>query len=279
MQEEGGRSGAGERGGDLAADDPRLAHARQDDPAAAVEQAGGSPARTGRRCGRRAREIGRALPSRRHLAGRGSTASCLDRLRARRRAGVADRRGSLRRSAFDRARQRWSRAAAAEQRSRRQGVGASLFAGAASSCTSRKTPSTPAATPAAASGSMYCDRPEDMPSPPPGSCRLCVTSKMTGDAQGAQHREGAHVDDEVVVAEAESAFGHDDPIVARRQHLVDGVPHVAGGEELSLLQVDHASRLRRGDDADRSGGRGTPESAARRRRRRPGPPGPPRGCR
>ena len=37
-----------------------------------------------------------------------------------------------------------------------------------------------AATPADASGTMYCARPAVTPSPAPGSCRLWVTSKMTG---------------------------------------------------------------------------------------------------
>ena len=42
------------------------------------------------------------------------------------------------------------------------------------------TPSTPAATPAEASGSMNSAWPAVTPSPAPGSCRLCVTSKTTG---------------------------------------------------------------------------------------------------
>src|SRR4029077_9493365 len=54
----------------------------------------------------------------------------------------------------------------------------SAFAGL--SCTSRKIPSTPAATPARASGSINSGCPPlDFPSPP-GSCTECVTSNTTG---------------------------------------------------------------------------------------------------
>ncbi len=48
------------------------------------------------------------------------------------------------------------------------------------SCTSMKTASTPQATPARASGSMNSDCPPVALPNPPGSCRLCVTSKTTG---------------------------------------------------------------------------------------------------
>src|SRR6266853_889959 len=48
------------------------------------------------------------------------------------------------------------------------------------SCVSRKIPSTPAATPARASGSMNCGWPPLAWPCPPGSCTECVTSKTTG---------------------------------------------------------------------------------------------------
>src|SRR5262245_11337049 len=48
------------------------------------------------------------------------------------------------------------------------------------SWTSMNTPSTPAATPALARCGMYCGWPPELCPWPPGSCRLCVTSKITG---------------------------------------------------------------------------------------------------
>jgi hypothetical protein len=67
-------------------------------------------------------------------------------------------------------------------------------------------------------------------------------------AERAQQREGAHVDDEVVVPEAVAAFGHEDPRVAGLDDLVDRVAHVSGREELPLLDVHHAAGARRGHE-------------------------------
>ena len=64
----------------------------------------------------------------------------------------------------------------------------------------------------------------------------------------AHHRERAHVDDQVVVAEAGAALGDEDARVARVDDLGDRVPHVVGREELALLDVDDAAGLRRGDE-------------------------------
>ena len=47
-----------------------------------------------------------------------------------------------------------------------------------------------------------------------------------GAAERAQHRKGAHVHDEVVVAERETALGDDDARIAARRDLLDRVPHV-----------------------------------------------------
>src|SRR5207249_11448182 len=58
--------------------------------------------------------------------------------------------------------------------------GPSERAAAGLSCVSRKTPSTPAATAARASGSMNCGCPPLERPCPPGSCTECVTSKTTG---------------------------------------------------------------------------------------------------
>ena len=95
---------------------------------------------------------------------------------------------------------------------------------------------------------MNSARPAVTPSPPPGNCRLCVTSKTTGDAEAAHHRKRAHVDDEVVVAEREAALGHEHALVAGRAHLVDRVPHVERRQELALLEVDDPAGLRGRDD-------------------------------
>ena len=120
------------------------------------------------------------------------------------------------------------------------------------------TPSTPAATPADASGSMNSACPAVTPSPAPGSCRLCVTSKTTGTPRLADHRERAHVDDEVVVAEREAALGDEHAIVAGLAHLGDGMPHVERREELTLLDVHDAP----------GGGRGGEEVGLPRQKRR-----------
>ena len=69
-----------------------------------------------------------------------------------------------------------------------------------------------------------------------------------GVAERAHDRKRAHVDDEVVVAEAEAALGDEDALVAGGRDLGDRVPHVAGREELALLDVDDAAGARRGDE-------------------------------
>jgi hypothetical protein len=61
-----------------------------------------------------------------------------------------------------------------------------------------------------------------------------------GIAERTQNRKRAHVDDEVVIAEAEPALGDDHARVAGGRHFRDGVPHVLGREELSLLDIDDA---------------------------------------
>ena len=60
-------------------------------------------------------------------------------------------------------------------------------------------------------------------------------------AERAQHRKGAHVHDQVVVAEARAALGDDDLLVAGGGDLGDDVAHVGRREELSFLDVDDAS--------------------------------------
>ena len=108
------------------------------------------------------------------------------------------------------------------------------------------------------------------PSPAPGSCRLCVTSKTTGKPELAHHREGPHVDDEVVVAEVTPRSVTKTFALPAAIDLGDRMSHVFRRQELSLLDVHRAAGLARPPPAGRSGARGTPESAERRRpRRRP----------
>ena len=103
------------------------------------------------------------------------------------------------------------------------------------------TASAPAATPAEASGSMYCARPAVTPSPAPGSCRLCVTSKTTG-SRAPEHGQRPHVDDQVVITETDAALGDEHRLVALGGDLLDYVPHVRRREELPLLDVDGLAR-------------------------------------
>src|SRR5256885_3602268 len=58
-------------------------------------------------------------------------------------------------------------------------------------------------------------------------------------AAGVAHRgEPAHVEDEVVVAEAEAALADEDLLVAGASRLLDDVLHLPGREELALLDVE-----------------------------------------
>src|SRR6185503_4994790 len=61
-------------------------------------------------------------------------------------------------------------------------------------------------------------------------------------------RYAAKVDDQVVIAEARAALGYHHPFVGLRSRLLDRVLHIAGGEELTLLDVHRAAGARRFDD-------------------------------
>ena len=89
--------------------------------------------------------------------------------------------------------------------------------------------------------------PPETPLAAEGVCTEWVPSKTTG-AKAAHDGERAHVDDEVVVAEAGSALGEEDAGVAGRRDLFDGVVHVPGGDELAFLDVDGAAGLCGGDE-------------------------------
>jgi hypothetical protein len=69
-----------------------------------------------------------------------------------------------------------------------------------------------------------------------------------GAARGAQDRERAHVDDEIVVAERDAALADEQRLVARRACLVDDAHHLPRREELAFLQIDGLAEARDGDD-------------------------------
>ena len=164
MEEPGRGAGARERRGNLAADDAGLAHAGDDHASAALVAADRARARSRRRCDRSGC---RSRPPR--CAGPCGRARAPDIVSAFMR-GLAS---------VDLVAMAWTGpgdGAAASSRSSRSAFCASLFARSGRSWTSMKTPSTPAATPAEAIGSMNSACPAVTPSPAPGSCRLCVTS-------------------------------------------------------------------------------------------------------
>ena len=98
-------------------------------------------------------------------------------------------------------------------------------------------------------------------------------------AEFVQDREGAHVDDEILVAEGGAAFGEDDFVVAGGGDFFDDVGHVPRGDELGFLDVDDAAGFGGGERGDRSGARGRREFAGCRRLRRRARPGRRRECR
>ena len=61
--------------------------------------------------------------------------------------------------------------------------------------------------------------------------------------EAAHDGQRAHIDDEVVVAEARAAFGEEDAGIAALANLLDGMAHVPWGDELALLHVDCTSGL------------------------------------
>ena len=66
-----------------------------------------------------------------------------------------------------------------------------------------------------------------------------------GVAGRRQDREGAHVGDQGVVAEAHAALAHQHVLVARARDLGDHVLHVPGRQELALFYVDGLAGLAR----------------------------------
>ena len=69
-----------------------------------------------------------------------------------------------------------------------------------------------------------------------------------GIAEFGEDGKGAHVDDEVIVAEACATFGEDDFPVAGGSDFFGNVAHVPGRKELSLLYVDDATGFGGGEE-------------------------------
>ncbi len=69
-----------------------------------------------------------------------------------------------------------------------------------------------------------------------------------GVAELLEDREGAHVDDEVVVAERGSALSEDNVGIAGGGDFFGNVAHIPWGEELGLLDIDDASGFRGGEE-------------------------------
>src|SRR5206468_7783703 len=79
----------------------------------------------------------------------------------------------------------------------------------------------------------------------------------------AHDREGAHVRNQVVVAERGAAFAHEDVVFsARLARLFHHVLHFGRRQELALLDVDRSSRC--GDDVYEIGLAGRPDRKSTR---------------
>ena len=117
-------------------------------------------------------------------------------------------------------------------------LGPSLRASSGRGCVSRKRPSQPAATAARA---RYGTMRRSPPLRSPGAAwHLYAVSgvKDHGTAQILHPRDRAHVADQHAVAERGAALGQQQVATADLLHLADDVPHVPGGHELPLLDVD-----------------------------------------
>ena len=69
-----------------------------------------------------------------------------------------------------------------------------------------------------------------------------------GIAEFGEDGKGAHVHDEILVAEASAAFGEDDLGVAGASDFFGDVAHVPGRKELRFLYVDDAAGFGGGDE-------------------------------
>src|SRR5581483_6460832 len=166
VQEEGRGARRGQGRGDLAAHDPRLADAREHDLAAAGEQ-----------------HVDRAREARVEPLAQGREPARFDLEHAPRpgeplRAHAPPRARTARSTAT-------SSASSVGSASSGTLVGPSEGARSGSSCTSRKTASTPTATAARASGATNARSPPEAVPSPPGRCTLWVASNTTGQPVAA----------------------------------------------------------------------------------------------
>jgi hypothetical protein len=69
-----------------------------------------------------------------------------------------------------------------------------------------------------------------------------------GITEAAHDGEGAHVGDEIVIAESGAAFGDGDFFAAGSSSFFDDLAHLGRREELALLDVDDFARLDGGGD-------------------------------
>jgi hypothetical protein len=82
-----------------------------------------------------------------------------------------------------------------------------------------------------------------------GGGRLDGMRAVEDDGRERSHdRERPHVYDEIVIAEAGAALGEEDAVVPGGGDLFDGVLHVLGRDELSLLHVDGTAGFSGGDE-------------------------------
>ena len=139
-----------------------------------------------------------------------------------------------------------------------------------SSCISMKSASTPNATAARAQRRHVLALAAGSVAGPAGQLHGVRRVEHDRISEGAHDRETAHVDDEVIVAEARAALGQQDGLVALRQDLVDDVLHVVAARRTALLRRSPACPSPPPRGAGRSAGRGMPGSGSRRGPRRPG---------
>lgn len=67
-------------------------------------------------------------------------------------------------------------------------------------------------------------------------------------AEAAHNREGTHVDDQVMIAQADASFGEHDIFITRMDNLIDDILHVFRCQKLAFFYVDAFTRCSSGFD-------------------------------
>ena len=224
MQKDRGRARARKCRGELAGDDPGLAHAGDDDPARAAVRADRQRVSN---CRPELRNQRRESPAPRSRApgARDRSASSWGRRRIASTGSPRDRGARL----DERVDCRSAARAAARGASSASAFCASLFAFAGSSCTSRKTPSTPARDARARQRFDVLGEARGHAFAAAGQLQTVRDVEHDRRAEAAHHREGAHVHDQVVVAEREPALGHEDAVVARTPRTLSTACRMSSG--------------------------------------------------